>query len=34
MRSLLDQLHIHAKVPRPVNPKADPAVQAAWKKGA
>lgn len=34
IRSLLDRLHIHAKVPRPVNPQTDPATQAAWKKGA
>ena len=33
-RSLLDRLKIHAKVPRPVNPKTDPDAQAAWKKGA
>ena len=33
-RSLLDRLHIPAKVPRPFNPKTDPAAQAAWKKGA
>ena len=33
-RSLLDRLHIHAKVPRPFNPQTDPAAQAAWKQGA
>jgi len=32
-RSLLDRLKIHAKVPRPAHPKADPAAQAAGKKG-
>lgn len=34
MRSLLDRLKIHAKVPRPVADGADPDAQAAWKKGA
>ena len=34
MYALLGRLRIHPKVPRPVNPKADRAVQAAWKKGA
>jgi transposase len=34
MRSLLDRLKIHAKVPRPRAVHADLAVQAAWKKGA
>jgi len=33
-RSLLDRLQIHAKVPRPYNPKADPQQQAAFKQGA
>jgi transposase len=33
MYALLGRLRIHPKVPRPVNPKADQAVQAAWKKG-
>lgn len=33
-RSLLDRLKIHAKVPRPLNPKTEAATQEAWKKGA
>jgi transposase len=33
MRSLLDRLHIHAKVPRPQAATADPAAQETWKKG-
>ena len=34
MYDLLGRLRIHPKVPRPRNPKADEAVQDAWKKGA
>lgn len=34
MYALLGRLRLHPKVPRPVNPKADLAEQAAWKKGA
>jgi len=33
MRSVLDRLQVHAKVPRPQAVTADPAAQAAWKKG-
>ena len=33
MYALLGRLRIHPKVPRPVNPTADPAAQAAWIKG-
>jgi transposase len=34
MYALLGRLRIHPKVPRPVNPTADPVAQAAWNKGA
>lgn len=34
MRSVLDRLRIHSKVPRPQAATADPARQASWKKGA
>lgn len=34
MYALLGRLRVHPKVPRPVNPKADRALQAEWKKGA
>jgi transposase len=33
MYALLGRLRIRPKVPRPVNPKADPVAQATWKKG-
>ena len=33
MRSLLDRLHCHAVMPRPVAPQADAEVQDLWKKG-
>jgi transposase len=33
MYALLGRLRVHPKVPRPVNPKADPAEQDAWKGG-
>lgn len=33
MRSVLDKLHIHRRMPRPVASKADPEVQEHWKKG-
>lgn len=31
---LLRRLKVRPKVPRPINPKTSPAVQAAWKRGA
>ena len=34
MYDLLGRLRIHPKVPRPRNPQADAAAQAAWNKGA
>lgn len=34
MRSVLDRLHLHAKMPRPRDPQADLEVQELWKKGA
>jgi transposase len=33
MYTLLRRLQLKKKVPRPVNPQADPARQAAWKRG-
>ena len=33
MYSVLARLRLHPKVPRPVNPKANVAVQQAWKRG-
>jgi transposase len=34
MRWVFARLQLHKKVPRPCNPKASPARQRAWKKGA
>jgi len=34
MYAILGRLRIHPRVPCPANPKADPAAQDAWKKGA
>lgn len=34
MYALVGRLRVHPTVPRPVNPKADPAEQDAWERGA